>query len=169
MVQRGSVGLNHLKVMWNVATSIVSTVIYWFDKVQKSRTHVKLHHRSGLLCCAMVQTGSEQLNNPELMRDYLRSLFPLVLSGSLRFAMVEPHQTSDNLYHRSGSLCCATVWAGSKQLNYPELVPCPLALFCVLYLTRVRGGTRRPPLCAVIKFKTIFMRERDWKTTLVIN
>jgi len=45
--------------------------------VQKSRTHVKLHHRSGLLCCAMVQTGSEQLNHPELMRDYPMILVPI--------------------------------------------------------------------------------------------
>jgi len=61
----------------NVATSIVPMVMYWFDKVQKSQTHVKLHHRSGLLCCAMVQTGSEQLNHPELMRDYPMILVPI--------------------------------------------------------------------------------------------
>jgi len=166
LVLRGSVGLNHLKVMWNVATSVVPTVIYWYRRAELMSSST-----TGLVCCVVlwfkqVQNSWTTVNWWEIT---LWSLFPLVLSGSLRFAMVEPHQTSDNLYHRSGSLCCAMVWAGSKQLNHPELVPCPLALFCVLYLTRVRGGTRRPPLCAVIEFKTIFMRERHWKTTLVIN
>ncbi len=38
---------------------------------------VELHHRPGSLCCAMVRTGSEELNHLELMRNY-----PMILVRS---------------------------------------------------------------------------------------
>jgi len=39
---------------------------------------VKLHHRSGSLRCVMVRRGSEELNHPELMRNYPVILVPSV-------------------------------------------------------------------------------------------
>ena len=47
-----------------------------FCRVEPPRTHVKLHHRFGSLCCAMVRTGSEEFNHPELKRNY-----PVILAN----------------------------------------------------------------------------------------
>ncbi len=41
-----------------------------FVRVEPPRTQVKLHQRPGSLSCAMVRIGWEEVNNPELMRNY---------------------------------------------------------------------------------------------------
>ena len=56
-----------------------------FGRVEPHRSHVKFHHRPGFLCWTMVQTGSEELNLPELMRNYPMILVP---SGAQRFDKV---------------------------------------------------------------------------------
>ena len=70
----------------------------------------------------------------------------MVRTGSRSFVKVEPPRTHVKLHHRSGSLPCAKVRAGSVGLNHPELmsstttgpVPCP-----VLWFENVRGGSVR--------------------------
>jgi len=68
--------LNHPEVMSSFTTGpmiLVSQDLSGsrrFGRVESPQTHIKLHHRSCSLCCAMVQTGSEELNHPKLMKNY---------------------------------------------------------------------------------------------------
>ena len=49
-----------------------------FGRVEPPRTHVKLHWRRGFTCWTMVQTGSEELNHPELMSSSTAGLVSCV-------------------------------------------------------------------------------------------
>jgi len=56
------------------------------NKSLKKRLLIRLGHRSGSWCCAMVLTGSEELNHPELKRNYPMILVP---SGAQRLEDVQ--------------------------------------------------------------------------------
>ena len=89
MVRTGSEELNHPELKRNYHTLLVGRVQDWFPvmyygsnrfgRVEPPRTDVKLHYRPVFLCCAMVRTGSEELNHTELMSYDRYSLWSSVV------------------------------------------------------------------------------------------
>ena len=97
----------------------------WFDRIEPChrtyRTHGRLHHRSGSLWCAMVQTGLEVLNHPDS-------------TERLHYNFCGLNCRVNAIFVPSGSQCM--VRGGSIALNHLELMssstmgldPCPTIL-----------------------------------------
>ena len=80
-----------------------------FGRVEPPRTHVKLHHRSGSLPCAMVREGSVGLNHPELMSSSTTGLVPCPVLWFEQVGRVEPPRTHVKLNHNEFTVKHSTV------------------------------------------------------------
>ena len=83
-----------------------------FGRVEPPRTHVKLHHSPGSICCTMVRTGSEESNHPELERNY-----PMILvsSGAEWFKEVQRKRTTLNSWQASPQSWIYLLYYGSNR------------------------------------------------------
>jgi len=79
-----------------------------------------------VLCYGSNRFKRGELRTPNSWEIALWSLFPLELSGlvsgSQRFGRIELPWTHVELHHRSGSLSCAMIRTGLKEVNHPELM-----------------------------------------------
>ena len=87
-----------------------------FGRVEPLQTHVKLHHRSGSLPCAMVRAGLRRFGRVEPPRTHEK------LSGSMKFDRIESSRTHEKLSYDPCSLWSSVVRGGSIVLNHPELM-----------------------------------------------
>ena len=97
-----------------------------------------------------VWTGLEELNHPELMRNYPMILVP---SRAQWFEKGEPPWSHVKLHCRPDFLRCTMVWTRSEELNHPELMKnCPMIL--VDDFTWVWGSSI---------FRTLLEQQFDWR------
>ena len=117
-----------------------------FGRVEPPRTHFKFHRRSGFLCCAMVWTGSEELNNPECMSS---STAGRVSCGSWK-SWTTPN--SCQVPPQDRFPMWTIVQTGSEELNHPELMrnyPVILVPSGAQWFEQVRKSSTTPNSCQV--------------------
>ena len=98
MVRAGLEGLNYPELMSNYPIGLLSSIVQWFEQVQKDWT------------------------TPNSWKTILQARFPQSYSRSSRFRRIELPRTRVKLPCRHGSLSHTVVRAGLEGLNYPELM-----------------------------------------------
>ena len=98
VVRAGSEGLNYHELVRNYPVGLVSSIVQWFEQVQKDWT------------------------TPNSWEPTLQARFPQSNCGSSKFRRIELPRTLDKLPYRQGFLGRTVVREGSEGLNYPELV-----------------------------------------------
>ena len=110
MVQTGSVGLNHLELMWNFPISLVLSVKYQFyddsnrfGRIEPPWTDVKLPHYPCSLCDILVQYWFDKVResrtNSNCCETCPQALFLLWYTASIRYGRVKPTRTDKKLPH----------------------------------------------------------------------
>ena len=98
VVRAGLEGLNYPELMSNYPIGLLSSIVQWFEQVQKDWT------------------------TPNSWKTILQARFPQSYSRSSRFRRIELPRTRVKLPCRHGSLSHTVVRAGLEGLNYPELM-----------------------------------------------
>ena len=138
-VQKGWSTPNYPKLMSNYTVHPVPSVKWWssrfegvepqsnggssrFERVQPSRTHVKVPCTPSSFSQTVIRAGSKGLIHPELMSNYPVQPVPSVKWWSSRFEGIETPRTHVKPPWTPDSLSQTVVQAGSKGLNHPELM-----------------------------------------------